>query len=40
VLREGIVAVIPVGERSAQDATNPSADAQPAVSPDDETAGE
>jgi hypothetical protein len=40
VLREGIVAVIPVGELSAQDATNPSADAQPAVSPDDETAGE
>jgi hypothetical protein len=40
VLREGIVAVIPVGELSAQDATNPSADALPAVSPDDETAGE
>ncbi|ANY84579.1 hypothetical protein BB934_41060 (plasmid) [Microvirga ossetica] len=27
VLREGIITVVPVGERSAQDATNPSADA-------------
>jgi hypothetical protein len=39
VLGEGIITVFPVGEPSAQEATNPSADAQPASSPDGETAG-
>ncbi len=40
VLGEEIINVIPIGELSAQDATNPSTDAQPASSPDGETAGE
>jgi hypothetical protein len=39
VLGEGIINVVPVGEPLAQDATNPPADAQPASSPDGETAG-
>ena len=40
VLGEGIINVVTVGEPLAQDATNPPADAQPASSPDGETAGE
>jgi hypothetical protein len=39
VLGGGIITVVPVGEPSAQEATNPPADAQPASSPDGETAG-
>ena len=39
VLSEGIINVVTVGEPLAQDATNPPADAQPASSPDGETAG-
>ncbi|WP_201839093.1 hypothetical protein [Microvirga zambiensis] len=40
VLGEGIITVVPVGEPLAQDATNPLADAQPASTPDGETAGQ
>jgi hypothetical protein len=39
-LGEEIINVVPVGEPSAQDATNPSVDAQLAASSDEEAKGE
>jgi hypothetical protein len=40
VLGEGIITVVPVGAPSVQEATDTSADAPPAASPDEEAKGE